>query len=99
MIITIIEKADMGLIKPSERFLTWLPIQPIYFLDMASFEGKMLKGSCIRNVINYAWGLHSVMERLQTLGTNLSVLEFSLMLTGQESLGKLFKYFGVSLSL
>ena len=99
MIITIIKKAEMGLIKPSERLLSWLPMQPIFFPDMASFEGKMLKGSWVRNIINYIWGWDGVMERLQASGTNLSGLEFSSMLTGQESLGKLFKYLEVSLSL
>lgn len=47
--------------------------------------------------VNYI-KLHSVMERLQTSGINLFGLEFSSMLIGQESLGKLFKYFEVSLS-
>lgn len=38
------------------------------------------------------------MKRLQTSGINLFGLEFSSLLTGQESLGKLFKYFEISLS-
>lgn len=119
--ISIIKKAEMGLINPSEGAplersgelgslfchrvgvpwrvslstpqLTFHTTNLLPGYGLLGRQGAQIISLQKHNKVNYIRGLRSVMERLQTSGINLFGLEFSSMLSGQESLGKLFKYF------